>query len=70
MNAAQVKNALSNPMADLIGGAASASSEGGKGDPGDESLDDGSVFDSLNYWDENKNVQTELDERVAETITK
>lgn len=75
MNAAQVKNALSNPMADLMGGAASSagssSSEGGEeGGSGDEKVDDGSVFDSLKYWDENKNVRTELDERVAEKITK
>ena len=75
MNAAQVKNALSNPMANLMGGAASSagssSSEGGEeGGSGDEKVDDGSVFDSLKYWDKNKNVRTELDERVAEKITK
>ena len=69
-------NPLSNPMAMMTGG-------GGGGDvfgnmankeEGEEVDGEGGgskeVFDSLQYWQGKSEVRTELDERVAEKITK
>lgn len=39
----------------------------GAGDDGGEST---TAFDSLKYWHEKQDVKTDLDERVAERITK
>ena len=74
-------NAGLNPMAQMMGGAAGAA--GGNSSPfgaldgdGNKIAGDGEenkeeeLFDSLKYWDEKKEVKTELDERVAEKITK
>lgn len=53
-------NPLANPMQAMMGGDDANGGENGTD----------VVFDSLKFWDEKKDVMTELDERVVEKITK
>ncbi len=48
----------------------SSSERGNEGENNSAREGDASLFDSLKYWNEKKDVFTELDARVAEKITK
>ena len=48
----------------------SSSERGDEGENNSAKEGDTSLFDSLKYWNEKKDVFTELDARVAEKITK
>ena len=69
-NSKQKNNPLSNPMS-MMTGAGGGGMMDGIGKEGDNSTTTSGVeFDSIQYWNENENVKTELDPRVAEKITK
>lgn len=61
-------NPLANPMAMMTGGGGAGGAFGAPGGEGDNVT--AVEFDSLKFWEGKEDVMTELDERVAEKITK
>lgn len=60
-------NPMANPMGMMNGAADGAL--GASADGGDNNTQAAAAFDSLEWWGENDDVTTDLDERVAERIT-
>ena len=66
------KNSQS-PLSQMMGGASMGADDSStKGDVNAVGIAGGEdqLFDSLEFWEEKREVRTELDERVAEKITK